>query len=95
MAQPFDLAEELAKQPHLLEIPGNLLMKGGPEDYIGAVLCVRGTLYFREAHTPLVREALCQCFDEFKQVADAIVHLEPYDEYQRAKTAEEIDAGIV
>jgi hypothetical protein len=70
MAQPFDLAEELAKQPHLLEIRGNLLMKGGPEDYIGAVLCVRGTLYFREAHTPLVREALCQCFDEFKQVAE-------------------------
>lgn len=70
MAQPFDLAEELAKQPHLLEMPGNLLMKGGPEDYIGAVLCVRGTLYFREAHTPLVREALCQCFDEFKQVAE-------------------------
>lgn len=59
MAEPFDLAEELAKQPHLLEMPGNLLMKGGPEDYIGAVLCVRGTLYFREAHTPLVREALC------------------------------------
>ncbi len=70
MAQPFDLAEELAKQPHLLEMPGNLLMKGGPQDYIGAVLCVRGTLYFREAHTPLVREALCQCFDEFKKVAE-------------------------
>lgn len=70
MAQPFDLAEELAKQPKLLEMPGNLLMKGGPEDYIGAVLCVRGTLYFREAHTPQVREVLCQCFDEFKQVAE-------------------------
>lgn len=70
MAQPFDLAEELAKQPHLLEMPGNLLMKGGPEDYIGAVLCVRGTLYFKEAHTPLVREALCQCFDDFKRLAE-------------------------
>ena len=64
MEQPFDLAAELAKQPHLLEIAGNLLMKGGPEDYIGAVLCLRGTLYFKEAHTPLVRESLCQCFDE-------------------------------
>ena len=51
MEQPFDLAAELAKQPHLLEIAGNLLMKGGPEDYIGAVLCLRGTLYFKEAHT--------------------------------------------
>ncbi len=47
MEQPFDLAAELAKQPHLLEIAGNLLMKSGPEDYIGAVLCLRGTLYFK------------------------------------------------
>ncbi|HCT8839237.1 DUF3396 domain-containing protein [Pseudomonas aeruginosa] len=70
MAQPFDLAEELSKQPHLLEMPGNLLMKGGPEDYVGAVLCVRGTLYFKGAHTPLVREAICQCFDAFKQEAE-------------------------
>ena len=64
------LAEELAKQSLLLALPGNLLMKGGPEDYIGAVLCLRGTLYFKEAHTPLVREALCQCFDEFKRIAE-------------------------
>ncbi|HCD6620682.1 TPA: DUF3396 domain-containing protein [Pseudomonas aeruginosa] len=69
MEKEFNLAEELAKQPHLLEMPGNLLMKGGPEDYIGAALCLRGTLYFKEAHTPLVREALCQCFDEFKRCA--------------------------
>ncbi|MGE7955067.1 DUF3396 domain-containing protein [Pseudomonas sp. NPDC089530] len=70
MEQGFNLAEKLAKEPHLLEIPGNLLMKGGPEDYIGAALCLRGTLYFKEAHTPLVREALCQCFDEFKRLAE-------------------------
>ncbi|WP_342621697.1 hypothetical protein RO498_04225, partial [Pseudomonas aeruginosa] len=25
--------------------------------------------YFKEAHTPLVRESLCQCFDEFKRLA--------------------------
>ncbi|TLM98155.1 MAG: cation transporter [Actinobacteria bacterium] len=31
--------------------------------------------------------------DEFPQVVDAIVHLEPYDDYQRAKTAEDLDAG--
>ncbi|WP_371228229.1 DUF3396 domain-containing protein [Pseudomonas sp. QE6] len=70
MEPELNLAEELAKHPHLLEMPGNLLMKGGPEDYIGAVLCLRGTLYFKEAHTPLVREALCQCFDEFKRLAE-------------------------
>ena len=70
MEQPFDMAAELIKQPHVLEIPGNLLMKGGPEDYIGAVLCLRATLYFKDAHTPLVREALCKCFDEFQLLAD-------------------------
>ncbi|WP_447927852.1 type VI immunity family protein [Vreelandella sp. EE27] len=70
MKLPFDLAEELAKHPHLLEIPGNLLMKGGPEEYIGAVICLRGTLYFKNAHTPEVREALCHCFDAFKRLAE-------------------------
>ncbi|MFK3774781.1 DUF3396 domain-containing protein [Pseudomonas sp. NPDC089406] len=69
MKQEFHLAEALAKHPQSLEVPGNLLMKGGPEDYIGAVLCLRGTLYFKEAHTALVREALCQCFDDFKELA--------------------------
>lgn len=69
MEPKFDLAEELAKHSHLLEMPGNLLMKGGREDYIGAVLCLRGTLYFKGAHTPLVREALCQCFDDYKRLA--------------------------
>ncbi|WIF69157.1 DUF3396 domain-containing protein [Metapseudomonas otitidis] len=70
MNKPVNLAEEFTKQPHILEMPGNLLMKGGPEDYIGALLCLRGTLYFKEAHTPIVREALCRCFDTFKQLAE-------------------------
>nr|WP_314872772.1 DUF3396 domain-containing protein [uncultured Pseudomonas sp.] len=71
MKSEFNLADELAKQGSLLEIPGNLLMKGGRKDYIGAVLCLRGTLYFKDAHTQLVREALCQCFDEFRRLAGA------------------------
>lgn len=70
MDQSFDLAAALTKQPHLLEVPGNLLMKGGPQNYIGAVASVRGTLYFKEAHTSVVREALCKCFDDFKMVAE-------------------------
>jgi len=39
-----------------------------------------------------VERTLCH---EFTQVADAIVHLEPFDEYQQAKTAEESDAGLI
>jgi len=33
--------------------------------------------------------------ESFPTVADVIVHLEPFDDYQAAKTAEEIDAGLV
>lgn len=33
--------------------------------------------------------------ERFPTVVDAIVHLEPYDQYQVEKTAEEIDAGLV
>ncbi|TBU76896.1 hypothetical protein DNK06_01195 [Pseudomonas daroniae] len=103
MEPEFNMAEELAKQPNLLEIPGNLLMKGGREDYIGAMLCLRGTLYFKEAHTPLVREALCQCFDEFKRLAEP--HLtwlwreeppegKPLTAYSDAKPLREILSGM-
>ncbi|MCU1718214.1 DUF3396 domain-containing protein [Pseudomonas sp. 5P_3.1_Bac2] len=70
MPQPFDLAKELANMPGVLEIPGHLLMRGGPQDYVGAAACIRGTLYFKGAHTALVRETLCQCFDEFKRLAE-------------------------
>ncbi|MDZ4180677.1 MAG: cation diffusion facilitator family transporter [Coriobacteriia bacterium] len=38
-----------------------------------------------------VERHLC---DVFEGVGDVIVHLEPYDDYQVSKTAEEIDAGI-
>lgn len=33
--------------------------------------------------------------EDFPQVVDVIAHLEPFDEYQAAKTARELDAGIV
>jgi len=52
-----------------LEMPGALLMKYGPQDYVGATIAVRGTLYFKDAHTPEVREALCECFDAYRAIA--------------------------
>jgi cation diffusion facilitator family transporter len=33
--------------------------------------------------------------DHFSQVVDVIAHLEPYDDYQQAKTAEETRAGLL
>ena len=53
------------------ELPGAMLMRYGPENYIGAALAVRGTLYFKGAHTPAVRKAICECFDEYEVIAKA------------------------
>ncbi|WP_332879003.1 type VI immunity family protein [Massilia sp. S19_KUP03_FR1] len=50
-------------------LPGAMLMKHGPQDYIGAALAVRGTLYFRGSHTAGVREAICRCFDDYESIA--------------------------
>jgi hypothetical protein len=50
-------------------LPGAMLMKNGPQDYIGAALAVRGTLYFHGSHTADVREAICACFDDYENVA--------------------------
>lgn len=49
-------------------LPGAMLMKYGPENYMGAVLAVRGTLYFNGSHTPEIREAICQCFDTYEAI---------------------------
>lgn len=50
-------------------LPGAMLMKHGPEDYVGANLCVRGTLYFKGGHTVELREAICKCFDAYEAIA--------------------------
>ena len=50
-------------------LPGAMLMKYGPQDYVGATVCVRGTLFFKGSHTPEVREAICKCFDAYEAIA--------------------------
>jgi hypothetical protein len=50
-------------------LPGAMLMNHGPEDYVGAALAVRGTLYFHGSHTADVREAICRCFDHYEAIA--------------------------
>jgi hypothetical protein len=52
-------------------LPGAMLMKHGPQDYIGAALAVRATLYFHGAHTADTREAICRCFDAYATIAEA------------------------
>lgn len=72
MAKP-NMAEFMAKWAQTHDhgtLPGAMLMRYGPEDYVGATICVRGTLYFKGAHTPEIREALCKCFDAYQAIAN-------------------------
>ena len=46
-----------------------MLMKYGPQDYVGAAMAVRGTLYFDGAHTTEVRTSICKCFEAYEAVA--------------------------
>jgi hypothetical protein len=59
----------LQEHPEAQFIPGALLMKYGPQDYIGAALAVRGSLYFDGSHTPEVRAAICTCFETYEAIA--------------------------
>ena len=49
--------------------PGGLLTKKGAQDYVGSIPALTGTLFFKDAHTPDVREAICQCFEEYEAIA--------------------------
>lgn len=66
-----DVIKELRKHHDKLFFPGGLLLKGGPQDYVGAASAITGTLFFKDAHTPKVREAICQCFEEYEAIAKA------------------------
>jgi Protein of unknown function (DUF3396) len=65
----LNLADLLRDNPAKLDIPGAALMKYGPEDYVGATMVLRGTLFFDGSHTPEVREAVCQCFEQYEALA--------------------------
>jgi hypothetical protein len=65
----LDLATLLREHSDKLFIPGAALMKYGPQDYVGATLVLRGSLYFHGSHTTAVREAICQCFEQYEAIA--------------------------
>ncbi len=66
---PFDPIQLMREHPEKMRIPGGLLTKQGPQDYVGGVPAITGTLFFMDAHTPEVREAICTCFDEYEAIA--------------------------
>jgi hypothetical protein len=66
---PFDPIQLMREHPEKMRVPGGLLTKQGPQDYVGSVPAITGTLFFNDAHTPDVREAVCACFDEYEAIA--------------------------
>ncbi|ALM83102.1 hypothetical protein ASB57_09185 [Bordetella sp. N] len=46
-----------------------MLMSYGPENYVGAVIAITGTLYFQGGHTTERRQAIAECFDAYKDLA--------------------------
>jgi cation diffusion facilitator family transporter len=64
------------------------------EVYVDLHIQVDPTISVAEGHAvaETVERALCAAFS---QVVDAIVHLEPLDDYQAEKSAKESDAGLV
>jgi hypothetical protein len=59
----------MREHPEQMRIQGGLLTKQGPQDYVGGVPAITGTLFFKDAHMPDVREAICVCFDEYESIA--------------------------
>ncbi|WP_137983325.1 type VI immunity family protein [Pseudomonas viridiflava] len=67
LSDPVQLMREHLEKMH---IPGGLLTRQGPQDYVGGVPAITGTLFFNDAHLPEVREAICLCFYEYEALAN-------------------------
>lgn len=61
---------KLLKENHAnLALPGGQFMERAEKGYIGGWPAWTGTLFFKDAHTPAVRDAICACFKEYEDIA--------------------------
>ncbi|MFP5393069.1 MAG: type VI immunity family protein, partial [Gammaproteobacteria bacterium] len=65
----IDIVKILRENHGSMAIPGRLMLSEGSTDYVGGMPSLTGTLFFRDAHTSAVREAICACFKEYETVA--------------------------
>lgn len=66
---PFDPVELMRTNPEALNVPGGMLTASGPQDYVGCVPVIAGTLFFENAHLPAVRDAISECFEAYQAIA--------------------------
>lgn len=67
---PFDPVELMRTNPAALNVPGGFLTKQGPQNYVGCVPAIAGTLFFTDAHLPAVRDAISECFEVYQATAN-------------------------
>jgi hypothetical protein len=67
---PFDPVELMRTNPEAMNVPGGLLTKQGPQNYVGCVPAIAATLFFTDAHLPSVREAISECFAAYQAAAN-------------------------
>lgn len=65
----IDRIKVLKESQDKMAIPGALFMDRAEKGYVGAFPALTGTLFFKDAHTPAVRAAICACFKEYEAIA--------------------------
>jgi cation diffusion facilitator family transporter len=90
---PSDICAAAMSSPGVLGCHHVRTRGSAAEVYVDLHIQVDETRSVADGHriAEEVERLLCE---RFPQVVDTIVHLEPFDEYQASKTAEERDAGL-
>ena len=65
----IDRINLLKENQERMAIPGGQFMERAKKGYVGAIPALTGTLFFKDAHTPAVRDAICACFKEYETIA--------------------------
>lgn len=66
---PQEYVDVLRANPEKMSFPGAMLTRGGPKPYIGAMIAITGTLYFRNGYTEHRRSAIRECFTAYAELA--------------------------
>jgi hypothetical protein len=69
MNEPSDFESALNEAREHGGFPGGMMTRRGARNYVGVVPAIAGTLFFKDAYRPEVREAICLCFEEYERLA--------------------------